>query len=71
VADLVMPGMSGLELGRALRAEHPELPILYISGYEPQDSAGEDSESPSSSSASRLPAQPCWARFEKSWTQNV
>jgi len=46
VADLVMLGMSGRELGPALRAEHPELPSLYMSGYEPQDSAAEDSEEP-------------------------
>jgi PAS domain S-box-containing protein len=46
VADLVMPGMSGRELGRVLRAERPELPILYMSGYEPQNPAREESGEP-------------------------
>jgi len=40
VADLVMPGMNGRELGRLLRAERPQLRILYMSGYEPQDRGG-------------------------------
>ncbi len=40
VADLVMPGMNGRELGRRLRVERPDLRILYMSGYEPQDPGG-------------------------------
>jgi len=33
VADIVMPGMNGIELGRHLRIAHPDLPILFTSGY--------------------------------------
>src|SRR6516164_7857502 len=34
MSDIVMPGgMSGLELARALRKNHPELPVLLTTGY--------------------------------------
>ena len=33
ITDLVMPGMTGLELVKLVRMRHPELPVLYISGY--------------------------------------
>jgi signal transduction histidine kinase/ActR/RegA family two-component response regulator len=33
VTDVVMPGMSGRELAAKLAADHPELPILFITGY--------------------------------------
>ncbi|MET0675037.1 MAG: ATP-binding protein [Bradyrhizobium sp.] len=33
VTDHLMPGMSGTELSRALRAKYPELQILVVSGY--------------------------------------
>ncbi len=33
ISDVVMPGFSGLELARRLRENHPELPILFVSGY--------------------------------------
>jgi signal transduction histidine kinase len=33
VADVVMPGMSGPELVRRLLPQHPDLRILFISGY--------------------------------------
>ena len=33
ITDLVMPKMGGPELARALRAIHPNLPVLFISGY--------------------------------------
>jgi two-component system, cell cycle sensor histidine kinase and response regulator CckA len=33
VSDVVMPTMDGPTLGRAARAEFPDLPILFMSGY--------------------------------------
>jgi CheY-like chemotaxis protein len=33
LTDVVMPGITGIELGRQLRATHPKLKILYMSGY--------------------------------------
>ena len=33
VTDIVMPGMDGFELADLLRAEQPELPVLFITGY--------------------------------------
>jgi DNA-binding NarL/FixJ family response regulator len=33
IIDLVMPGMSGLDLATDLDREYPDLKILYISGY--------------------------------------
>lgn len=32
VTDIIMPGMSGTELVRRLRNEHPDLPVIAISG---------------------------------------
>jgi PAS domain S-box-containing protein len=32
-SDVVMPGISGLELARIARAKHPSLPVLLASGY--------------------------------------
>ncbi len=37
VADVVMPGMSGPELARRLRKVQPDIRILHISGYAPDD----------------------------------
>jgi CheY-like chemotaxis protein len=31
--DVMMAGMSGLELAQAIRASHPGLPVLLTSGY--------------------------------------
>jgi two-component system cell cycle sensor histidine kinase/response regulator CckA len=36
LTDLVMPGMSGLELARAAREVQPDLPVLCMSGYSEQ-----------------------------------
>jgi len=34
MSDIVMPGgMSGLDLGRAVRENHPDLPVLLTTGY--------------------------------------
>ena len=34
ITDHLMPGMTGSEFVRALRAEHPHVPVLVISGLE-------------------------------------
>ena len=33
MTDLVMPGMSGLELATELRSRYPKLKFLFTSGY--------------------------------------
>jgi hypothetical protein len=34
VSDMAMPGRKGgLDLGRAIRASHPNMPVLLITGY--------------------------------------
>ncbi|MEU4625153.1 response regulator [Actinoplanes sp. NPDC023801] len=33
IADVVMPDMSGPRLAEILRRTHPQLPVLYVSGY--------------------------------------
>ena len=35
-----MPGMSGIEVGRAARRQRPELPVLLASGYSEEVLAG-------------------------------
>ncbi len=32
-SDIVMPGISGLELGRIIRSRYPQLPVVLTSGY--------------------------------------
>jgi signal transduction histidine kinase len=41
VTDVVMPGMSGSELARRVRAMRPALPIVFISGYSESDGLAE------------------------------
>jgi two-component system NtrC family sensor kinase len=31
--DIVMPGMSGLELGRLVRGHHPEITVVLATGF--------------------------------------
>ncbi len=33
VLDFIMPGLSGADVARRIRATHPEQPILFVSGY--------------------------------------
>ena len=40
VPDVVMPGMSGVELVERLRANAPRLSVVYTSGYPAEVSAG-------------------------------
>lgn len=43
ITDVVMPGTSGVELGRELRRRRPETAIVYISGY-PRDVVEQDGD---------------------------
>jgi CheY-like chemotaxis protein len=42
VTDHLMPGMTGAELARKLKDEHPALPVLLISGYQNIESVAPD-----------------------------
>ena len=37
ITDIMMPGMRGTELAEAVRKKHPNLPVLFISGYSDKD----------------------------------
>jgi two-component system cell cycle sensor histidine kinase/response regulator CckA len=40
LTDLAMPGMNGLELGEQIRFTHPNLPVVYMSGFFEDTGAG-------------------------------
>ena len=33
LTDIVMPGMRGIELGRQIQGTHPDMPVLFMTGY--------------------------------------
>jgi CheY-like chemotaxis protein len=33
LTDLIMPGMTGAELAERVREHHPDLPVIFMSGY--------------------------------------
>lgn len=52
--DLAMPGMGGAEVLAALRASHPTLPVIIISGYDRDDALADIGDDP----AARFLAKP-------------
>lgn len=42
VTDHLMPGMSGMELAAAIRAEWPDLPVLIVSGHSEDGASGHE-----------------------------
>ncbi len=46
VTDLIMPQMGGVELVERLRAERPELRVLYITGYNDREIAPAEADQP-------------------------
>ena len=58
VADVVMPGMDGWELGRRLAIDCPGVPVLYMSAYQPTDIFHRGAPSPSSIPFLQKPFEP-------------
>ena len=58
VADVVMPGMDGWELGRRLATDCPGVPVLYMSAYQPTDIFHRGAPSPSSIPFLQKPFEP-------------
>ena len=44
LSDVIMPGMGGRDLARALATRRPELPILFMSGYNDDDELAIDGD---------------------------
>ena len=44
ITDLAMPGMSGLELASHIKNIDPEMPVLLLTGWNPQAQEGEMKE---------------------------
>ena len=44
LADFAMPGMTGAELAKAIRATHPNLPVVIVTGYGSRDTLGDFGE---------------------------
>jgi CheY-like chemotaxis protein len=42
ITDVSMPGLTGYELARRLRADHRDIKVLYISGYPINDEAASE-----------------------------
>lgn len=42
VTDYLMPGMTGVELARELRARSPDLPVLIVSGFAEENGVAPD-----------------------------
>ncbi|MFA7430244.1 MAG: response regulator, partial [Rhodospirillaceae bacterium] len=45
ITDMVMPGLNGAELTRAVRRDRPDLPVILISGYSEEAARGEITDS--------------------------
>jgi two-component system, cell cycle sensor histidine kinase and response regulator CckA len=58
VADVVMPGMDGWELGRRLGVDCPGIPVLYMSAYPAADIFHRGAPSPSSAPFLQKPFAP-------------
>jgi DNA-binding NtrC family response regulator len=43
LTDVVMPGMTGIELAKSIRATHPDLPVVLITGHDGAVNAAEGS----------------------------
>ncbi len=47
ITDIVMPGqLQGTHLVQALRARHPRMPVIFLSGYTPESAITEDATVP-------------------------
>jgi len=48
LSDVIMPGMGGRQLARALATTRPHLPVLFMSGYNDDGELGGGASDPSS-----------------------